>query len=594
MNRRVVPFPLAARPVCGALLATCLVWITGCGGEDAAIPPPAAPGSAGAGAVVSESGQVFAVEPRTEDERKAILNSSLRLIQDASSNPGGTNFDQATEQLNQYFLGTPPRSFALTDASRSYLKNRLGPNAEQALKDLENPQFTVRDARHIEDSLLAYTLAMRVAGDGDDLTRVRRIFDWIVRNVELVPAGSLGSGSMPQAQARPFDVLLRGMATEQGDWAERAWLFMTLCRQLDIDSGLLFYQARPRSLLEQAPGGEPAADAEAAPRVWCCVAIVEGKPYLFDARIGLPIPGPDGKGIATADQAVADRSILESLELPGIASYPNRYADIASAGKLRIMVDSTLGRLTPRMRELQKNLTGRNRMVLYRDPSEQAIAFQKAFGPLFGGTVLWTLPMEVEYRLFNDPQFVEATQYPIKIFDARFPLLPTRMLQLQGQLKDSVERYVAFRKQNDNVERDGKTPITPEIQSVLDIYATYFLALAKLDEGNTKNAADLFVQTLEMLPEPGRGRPFWNMFRWGAETNLAKIYEANGQTARAIRYYTLPQPTPQFHGNLLRARDLVWKHPFTPGPTPPVVSPPAGELGEPSDAQAAAPASVGP
>ena len=53
---------------------------------------------------------------------------------------------------------------------------------------------------------------------------------------------SLAFGGLPQAFARPYDVLLRGMATEaQGVWAERAWLFIALCRQLDIDAGLITY-----------------------------------------------------------------------------------------------------------------------------------------------------------------------------------------------------------------------------------------------------------------------------------------------------------------------------------------------------------------
>ncbi len=35
---------------------------------------------------------------------------------------------------------------------------------------------------------------------------------------------------------------MRGMATEEGGtWAERGWLFMSLCRQLGIDVGLITY-----------------------------------------------------------------------------------------------------------------------------------------------------------------------------------------------------------------------------------------------------------------------------------------------------------------------------------------------------------------
>ena len=117
--------------------------------------------------------------------------------------------------------------------------------------------FTVKDARHIEDCLLLSTVARRVAGDGDDLTRVRRVFDWLVRQVQLVPAGSLAMPGGSQAQARPYDVLMRGMATEQGGWAERSWLFMSLCRQLGLDAGLVVYDPPP------GKKGEPEAEEEA-------------------------------------------------------------------------------------------------------------------------------------------------------------------------------------------------------------------------------------------------------------------------------------------------------------------------------------------
>ena len=43
-----------------------------------------------------------------------------------------------------------------------------------------------------------YAIASRVGGTGDDLVRVRRVFDWIMRQIQLVPAGSLASRQLPQ------------------------------------------------------------------------------------------------------------------------------------------------------------------------------------------------------------------------------------------------------------------------------------------------------------------------------------------------------------------------------------------------------------
>lgn len=554
-----------------------LVSLAGCGGNTSTVSPASTTSSGGASALSDEP--IYAVDAKTDEEKQAILKSIIQLIQTASSNPGGTNFDQATELLNQYFLGTPPEEFALSGESRSYLMNRLGDGGEKAVKDLENTAFTVRDARHIEDSLLAYTLAMRIAGDGEDLVRVRRLFDWVTRQVVLVPPNSLAPPNLPQAKARPFDVLLRGMATEQGGWAERSWLFMSLCRQLNIDTGLILYAPRALGILE-----DPEAAKNRQAMMWACAALIDGKPYVFDARLGLPIPSPDGNGVATIDEAINDPTILDSLDLPGLANYPTSAADLA-AGKLIVWVDSTLGRMTPRMRELQKNLTGKNRMILFRDPAEQAVAFKNALGTHFGQTNLWFMPMEVDYLLFNDPSFVEATQYPIQIFDSRFPLLQARMGQLRGELPEAVQRYVGFRFGQDTVEADGKTPIPPAVQQVLDLYSTYFLALAKLDQNEPAQAEFLFRETLRLFPEPGPQGPFYGMFRWGAETNLAMIHAAEWNAARqnpsadptklndarkaatlAIRYFNEPLPTPQYQGNLIRARAIIWEDPFAPDP----------------------------
>ena len=93
---------------------------------------------------------------------------------------------------------------------------------------------TIRtDTRHIEDCMMYYGIANRVAGTGET---------WI--GSAASSTGSCGRSSWCRPArwvrassvrpiARPYDVLLRGMATEaEGVWAERAWLFMAMCRQL--------------------------------------------------------------------------------------------------------------------------------------------------------------------------------------------------------------------------------------------------------------------------------------------------------------------------------------------------------------------------
>lgn len=492
-----------------------------------------------------------------EADPATILHSVVQLIRTAYEHPGGANFTIAKDNLNHFFAGSSRKDFQLPDASRAYLIDRFGETGTQRVAALEEPLFTDRDGRHIEDCALLHTVATRVAGDGDDLTRVGRLFDWIIQQIELVPPGALAppGGNMPQARARPYDVITRGMATEFGNWAERSWIFMALCRQLNLDAALVFYAPPP-------PPGTPEKDRP-EPTVWAVAVLIDGQAHLYDARVGLPIPGPGGRGVATLEQAATDPAILQRLSL-GDQPYTLTGPDLAAAGKLTLGLDSTLGMLSPRMRQLQLNLAGRDRMVLFRDPVEQDAAWAAALGDRFGRTVLWMMPVEIEEALFNDPAFNQATRFAGMYFDPALPLLPARLAQLRGETSRAVESFAGFRFSENPVLNDGKTPLDPGVAAILNVYATYLLGLAKLDQGQPDQAAFFFRETLKMLPEPKPGVPYVAYFRYGAETNLGRLEAVKGHRREAIQYLSQPQPTPQRHGNLLLARGLIWPNPFAP------------------------------
>jgi hypothetical protein len=496
------------------------------------------------------------------EHKRAILENVIKLIQTAALKPGGDNFKIATENLNQYFSDTRPSDYLLASEARAFLLQHMPAGT---VKDLENPAFRMPDARHIEDCMLYHSIAIRIGGTGDDLTRVRRVFRWIMEQIELVPPGSLGAPGLGQAYARPYDVLMRGMATEDDrGWAERGWLFMVLCRQLGVDVGLLTYTP---------PGGKEAA-------IWTCAALIDGKLYLFDTRIGLevprsdPVPGVDDAGVATLDEALGDPSVLGRLDLPGLSSYgTSRATLLGSSSKIGLQLDSSPGYRAPKMAMLQGSLAGKNRTILYRDPVDERDRFAKALGERSGGIGFWELPAFVEDRLFNDPRFVKATQHALMLFDPNYyPLVYARIKQLRGEIPEAIEDYVAFRKPVNPMMMDKRTVMPQEQQQALDIYATYFLALCHLEQAHPNLAEDFFKATLRLLPAPGRGQPYYHMFRWGAQANLARLCEAKGDAAQAIAYYTELDPTAQQHGNFVRARALVWSDPTAP-PAPPL--PPA-------------------
>ncbi len=523
---------------------------------------------------------------RSPEERKAILDSAITLIKGAALQPGGPHFEQAVKKLNQYFEGTDPTEYQLDSAAREYLGTQLPP---AFMKNLQSREWDFRkDTRHIEDCMMYYRIANRVAGTGHNLDRVRRVFDWVVRQVQLVPPGALGAGQLGQAYARPYDVLLRGMATEaDGAWAERAWLFMAMCRQLEIDSGLLTYtrgNAIEPIVATVGVEGDASSLAPSSRRsqkpvvIWICAVLIDDRAYLFDARLGVEIPGPGGQGVATLADVLADPSLLERMNLPGKVPYSTSRASLlTSPSKIGVLLDSSSSYFAPKMSMLQRELAGENRTILYRHPAEQRDHFTRVLAPYNGNVTLWPLPLEVENRLFTDSRFVESVQYSLGFFSADYPLVYARVKQLRGDLDVAIDEYGKFRLR-ENIplvtDKTKKKLIAPEVQEGLDIYATYYMGLAQLERNNLELAELMFRKTLDLLPAPAPMQPYYSMFRWGANANLGRILEARNSLREAVAYYTQDDPTFQHAGNLLRARDLVWTDPMVPVPDP---LPPAPE-----------------
>jgi hypothetical protein len=386
------------------------------------------------------------------------------------------------------------------------------------------------------------------------------------------------------------------MATEaEGYWSERAWLFMALCRQLGIDSGLITY-SRNHALEPTIPPNGTNYEAEATlfglrigpkpPIVWICAALVDDKAYLFDARLGLEIPGPGGKGVATLADAMADPAILERMNLPGLSPYgTSRASLLGSRTKIGILIDSSPGYFSPKMKLLERELVGKDRTILYRDPADQRDQFVRVLGDHCGAVALWGLPLEVENRLFHDQQYVRSIQSSLFLFRPEFPLVYARVRQLRGETKEAIEDYVKFRfAENAPVVNNKKLQIPQEIQDGLDVFATYYLALAHLEGDSVDQAELMFRKMLELLPAPGPNQPYYNMLRWGANANLARIYEAKKDNARAVAYRTQQDPTAQHVGNLLRARELVWVDPMIAAVSLPPAPPPKVRAAQPAAA----------
>lgn len=273
--------------------------------------------------------------------------------------------DQATcrrvvDVVNSYLPRLPAdrRPAALSAAEKTVLDSELGLRPEE-VAEVARGEFTTVDAYYLEESFLFRDIARSL--DVDRLPPVERAtaaIGWVVRNLR----GAATNGpAFP-----PGFVATRGMATP----VERTYALLTLLRQLDVDAALV---------------GDPGAGPDG---VWAVGVLVDGQVYLIDARLGLPLPGPDGKGVLTLAQARTAADPFHPLAIDPKLTY-----DVTAdrAKRVEVLVSAPLSSLSPRMRFLQGLLLeGTARLTV--DPAGLRDRFRKAAGDGGPAVRLWCPP----------------------------------------------------------------------------------------------------------------------------------------------------------------------------------------------------------
>ena len=296
--------------------------------------------------------------------------------------PDDQVLSQVMAWLNQWIRQSDPKTDWQRDPLIDTLDANLRGDAELAEANLNrsfsrprscrtNPQDSDQDARHIQESIWLRDISRWAHGDGfDDVSRATALFDWTVRNIQL----EADEDSKPR---RPWQTLLFGRGTAE----QRAWVFARLCRQQGLDVVIL-------SLPPAA-----AADGKSAPKTetakfWLPALFSEGQLYLFDTRLGLPIPGPDGKGVATLEQVRKDDSLLRKLDIDG-AKYP---VTAESLKNVEIDLVADPFSLARRASQMEANLSGDDRFILTAKPSELAGRLKSI--PGVSSIRLWDFPFQ--------------------------------------------------------------------------------------------------------------------------------------------------------------------------------------------------------
>jgi hypothetical protein len=301
------------------------------------------------------------VNSAVSDEDKAGIASAMEALHQGNDLKSCRN---AIKQLNTYFARHPDQKPPpLSDTQRELLcteyrltaaspdvKPRTGGVESDELTEVASSNFTQLDAHHLEFCLLLRDAARALdVDDLNPLARATAAFDWVVRQVALQEGATK---AFP-----PEFALRRGWGTS----LERAMLFAAVLPQLGIEGCMV-------ALREPDP-------ARTAVRYWIPGALIDNDIYIFDTRLGIPLPGPNRKRTATLKQLRQQPELLKRLSVDEKHRYDVTQDQV---GRAEIHVAAYLSALSPRMAHLEGLLASHSKVSLAIDPAALLDRFRLA------------------------------------------------------------------------------------------------------------------------------------------------------------------------------------------------------------------------
>jgi hypothetical protein len=492
---------------------------------------------------------------RYSDERLAEINQKLVLYYERRLPPIGWEPSpdlQALKQietwLNQWLRQSEPKA----DWQRDPLLDSLDPQlaADKDIVAAISPvalaakKFEPYDPRLLQEAVWLRDISRWAQGDNfNDLARATSLFDWTVRNVQLDADAA--------APRRPWQVLLHGRGTAE----HRAWIFALLARQQGLDVVMLKVAEgkEPRAVGQQLSDPQPPAPSP-QPH-WLPVLLLNKQLYLFDPRLGLPIPGPGDEGVSTLEQVRQDDALLRQLDIEGTP-----YPLTAEAFKtVEVFVVADPFDLTRRARLLESKLAGDDSLVLTTMPSQ--LAEQLKDVPDVGVAKLWDVPFRTlrdQLTLGKTARHREALAF--EPFAHRPALWKARVQHFQGRrqagkqpLDEAVDDHrqaaalytsKSVRPTDRQIERISSSE-KRRVDATAKLDATYWIGLMSFDDGKYDVAAD-WLNRPELTAED-------SPWASGARYNLARAHEARANFAEAAKLLE-EDKSPQQHGNQVRAR----------------------------------------
>jgi hypothetical protein len=416
-------------------------------------------------------------------------------------------------------------------------------------------------------------LAKESRGDAEILDDVLCLFDWTVRNVQLLPPPPQAPPVDPSADVSadvvefkgfagvgylqlPDDTILMGVA----DVWERAEVFLGLLRQRQIPAAVLAFRVDGRL------------------KPWACGVAIGKHVYLLDPQLGLPLAVFGEGRLATLAELVESPEKFRRYDVGSTFVYP--FA-IEEGAEIVALVSAPPFSLTRAAQLIQSRMTGQQHWRISMDAAGVAAAFTKT--PAVVDAQLWAQPIQwqVYVRLLNEER-ARNTELANRYQAARFvfdegPLPRARKLHIRGlfekhdggqsgalifyrdlrQTEEAIAGVATNRFllkllgiRQDRYEAEdvfaAQIRVAQRILLMSREHASYFLGLVNYETGNFATSANwLERRTLDDFPQ--------GEWRFGAKYNLARALERAGDWERA-RSILLVSESPQRHGDLLRAR----------------------------------------
>jgi hypothetical protein len=271
----------------------------------------------------TKSGSVGRSKARPEETLDAAWDPRRKV-------EGADSCSTAVQQLNNFFTRHADQRPILPAAS---LPTGFS-LSEEELAEVNSTNFTLLDAHYLDLCFLLRDAARSFdVPELPPLKRAETAFGWVVRQVRL-----------QDNKGRPLPpefVVRRGWGSSR----ERAFLFLAVLQQMGIDGCLVTH-----------PDG----------KLWVPGVLAGAEVYLFDTRLGLPLPGPKGEGIATLAQARTQADLFQILAVDDKHHY-----DVTPEQARQVEVHPAwpLSALAPRMKYLEDLLAAqKNHIRLAADP----------------------------------------------------------------------------------------------------------------------------------------------------------------------------------------------------------------------------------